>query len=84
MHLCLSVCMIYIYLYMYVCIYMYRLVVDTTVAALGRNPKGLWRLSRSTNVTVVMGTGFGVHACHPPWLAAEGQDSVAAMIEHAF
>lgn len=57
------------------------LVVDTTVASLGRNPKALWRLSRATDVSVVMGTGFGVHASHPPWLAAESQESVAAMME---
>ena len=57
-----------------------RLLVDTTVATLGRNPKALRRLSKATNVKILMGTGFGVAPSHPPWLAAESHESIAAML----
>jgi hypothetical protein len=58
-----------------------RLLVDTTVATLGRNPKALRRLSKATNVKILMGTGFGVAPSHPPWLAAESHESIAAMLK---
>ena len=58
-----------------------RLLLDTTVASLGRNPRALRRLARATNVSIVMGCGFSVAASHPSWLAGESQDSIAAMMQ---
>ena len=55
--------------------------VDATVAALGRNPKALRRLAKSTGISIVMGTGFGVAQTHPAWLSAESQESIAAMMQ---
>ena len=58
-----------------------RVLLDTTVASLGRNPRALRRLAKATNVSIVMGCGFSVASTHPTWLAAESQDSIASMME---
>ncbi|EKX42031.1 hypothetical protein GUITHDRAFT_111886 [Guillardia theta CCMP2712] len=57
------------------------LVVDTTVPALGRNPKMLRKLSKLTGVHVVMGTGFSVHVLHPSYLVGESTDEIAMKME---
>eukprot|EP00960_Hanusia_phi_P043546 756113-Hanusia_phi.AAC.3 len=57
------------------------LIVDTTVAALGRNPRMLRKLSKLTGVHVVMGTGFGVQVLHPHYLAEESTEEVAKKME---
>jgi len=58
-----------------------KMLVDTTVATLGRNPRALRRLAKTSNLHVVMGCGFGVAPSHPTWLAAETPESMAAMME---
>jgi phosphotriesterase-related protein len=51
-------------------------VVDPTNRSLGRDPRALARIARSTGLNVVMGAGYYVAAAHPPDMAARTVDDL--------
>ena len=51
-------------------------VVDMTSIGLSRNPMGLARISRATDVNIVMGAGYYLGPSHPPELADRTEDSI--------
>lgn len=56
-------------------------VVDPTCRGIGRDPEALKRISRSTGLHVVMGTGYYLSASHPAWLTSMSANDVANEIE---
>ena len=50
--------------------------VDQTSIGLGRDPIALQRVSRSSGVHVVMGTGYYINDYHPPDIATMSEDEV--------
>ena len=52
-------------------------VVDPTPTTLARDPLALARIARATGLNVVMGSGYYVHASHPPDMDARSVDALA-------
>ena len=52
-------------------------VVDPTPKTLARDPLALTRIARATGLNVVMGSGYYVHASHPPDMDARTVDQLA-------
>ena len=57
-------------------------VVDMGNIGLGRDPKGLARISRETGVNIIMGAGYYVGSSHPPELAGKTEDDITDEIVH--
>jgi phosphotriesterase-related protein len=53
-------------------------IIDLTCREMGRNPVALARISRSTQVNIIIGTGFYTAGTHPPNLSSARVDEVAA------
>lgn len=54
-----------------------RTIVDPTCRGIGRNPAALVRISRSTGLNIIMGSGYYLEASHPPDFAALSIDGIA-------
>ena len=54
-------------------------IVDCTVIGLKRDPLGLRRLARATNVHIIQGTGVYVEPAHPDWVEQVGIDEIAEL-----
>ena len=52
-------------------------VVDPTPRTLARDPLALARIARATGLNVVMGSGYYVHASHPPDMDGKSVDDLA-------
>jgi phosphotriesterase-related protein len=52
-------------------------IVDLTLDGLGRNPPALKRISESSGINIVMGTGFYIESSHPPRVNSGTVDSLA-------
>jgi phosphotriesterase-related protein len=61
-----------------------RSLVDCTLPGIGRDPEGLTRIARATNVNVVMGSGYYVEPTHPARVAAMSEDEIAREIIREF
>jgi phosphotriesterase-related protein len=57
-------------------------VVDPTNRGCGRNPHGLQRIARGTELNVVMGAGYYLQSSHPEALSRMSVDAVADEIVH--
>ena len=55
-------------------------VVENTTCGLGRDVRGLRRVSIQSGVNIVATTGFYKQAVHPPWLAAMSVDDIAGFM----
>lgn len=55
-------------------------VVDVTCYGLGRDPRGLQRISRATGLNIVTCTGFYVENAHPDWVAGMSADQLAELM----
>jgi phosphotriesterase-related protein len=55
-------------------------IADLTPRDAGRDPDGLARISRTTGVHVVMGSGYYVRTFHPPVLAGKAEEHIAEEI----
>jgi phosphotriesterase-related protein len=55
-------------------------IVDLTLPEIGRDPVALQIASRSSGLHIVVGCGHYVHLSHPPELAAESVESIAARL----
>jgi phosphotriesterase-related protein len=53
-------------------------IIDLTPPALGRDPAALRRLSERTGVRIVASTGHYIAATHPPEVAGQSEDDLAA------
>ncbi|MHA2428663.1 MAG: phosphotriesterase family protein [Candidatus Hermodarchaeia archaeon] len=51
-------------------------IVDVTNIGLGRDPMGLTRISRATDVNIIMGAGYYLGPSHPPELAEKTEDTI--------
>ncbi len=57
-------------------------VMEPTVPSLGRDPAGLLRISRKTNLNIVMGCGFGPESLEKePFVSMASEDMAACMIK---
>ena len=52
-------------------------IVDLTVTGLGRDPLGLARVSRTTGLNIVMGTGYYREGTHPPGMDGRSEEDIA-------
>lgn len=59
-----------------------RSVVDATSLGIGRDPEGLARLSRTTGLHIVMGSGHYLKEVHPPDMDTLTADAIADEIAH--
>jgi len=57
-----------------------RTVVDPTNLGIGRDPRGLQRISRRTGLNIVMGSGFYLEPSHPPQVRDNSIDAIATAI----
>ena len=57
-----------------------KTVVDTTGGSIGRDPAALRRISESTGLNIVMGSGFYLEGSHPARLWGMSVDDIAAEI----
>jgi phosphotriesterase-related protein len=55
-------------------------VVDATSIGIARDPRGLARISRASEVQVVMGAGYYVAEYHPPTVAGLSEDAIYEQI----
>lgn len=55
-------------------------VVDPTCRGIGRNPEALVRISRNSELNIVMGAGYYLQSSHPPELATLSASAVAEQI----
>ena len=54
-----------------------RTLVDQTTRGLGRDPQAIRAIANLTGLNVVMGTGYYVHATHPPDMAERREEDLA-------
>jgi len=52
-------------------------IVDLTPIDTGRDPEGLARISRATDIHIIMGTGFYQAAFHPPEIESVPEEAIA-------
>jgi phosphotriesterase-related protein len=57
-----------------------RSVVDTTTIGIGRDPRGLKRVSEASGVNIVMGTGWYREAVYPEYVVRRPVDQLAEML----
>jgi phosphotriesterase-related protein len=57
-------------------------VVDPTNLGIGRDPRGLQKISRRTGLHVVMGAGFYLQPSHPAYVKGMSVDNIATAIAH--
>ncbi len=55
-------------------------IVDCTIVGIGRDPESLARISQSTGLNVVMGSGYYTASSHPPEISTKTEDEIAAEI----
>ena len=55
------------------------MIVDLTIAGMGRRLTDLAEVSRQSGVAIAVGCGYYVEELHPPELAAMGIDEIAAI-----
>ena len=61
-----------------------RSIMDVTSGGIGRNPKGLARISQATGLHIVTGCGYYVEATHPPTVAKMTQTQITDEIVDQF
>ena len=57
-------------------------IVDVTNIGLGRDPIGMTRISRATDVNIIMGAGYYLGPSHPPDLAGKKEETIVDEIMH--
>jgi len=55
-------------------------IVELSSIGLGRDPRGLMRISRGTGLNVIMGSGYYIGTAHPPELATKTEEEIAEEI----
>lgn len=55
-------------------------IVDVTNVGLGRDPKALARISRVTDLNIIMGSGYYVGASHPPEMSSKAEEEITEEI----
>lgn len=55
-------------------------VVDASLPGIGRNPKGLKRISEATGLNIIMGTGFYVGETHPEELSVMTEEEIGNLM----
>lgn len=55
-------------------------VIDPTCLGIGRNPAALVKISQSTNLHIVMGSGYYLQSSHPPTFAQMSEEAIAEQI----
>lgn len=55
-------------------------VVDASLPGIGRNPRGLARISEKTGLNIIMGTGFYVGETHPEALSAMSEAEIGGLM----
>jgi phosphotriesterase-related protein len=58
-----------------------RTIVEQTCAGIGRDPRGLVRIARETELNIVMGCGFYLEPSHPDTVRGMSAEAVAEHIE---
>lgn len=53
-----------------------KTIVDATTSGIGRDPNALARISRATDINIVMGTGYYVDATHPTNMSVLSQEDL--------
>jgi phosphotriesterase-related protein len=53
--------------------------VDCTVVGIGRDPRALRRVARTTDLHIIQGTGIYTESAHPSWVAKRSIDELASM-----
>lgn len=51
-------------------------IVDVTIDGIGRDPAGLYRISRATGLNIIMGSGFYMHETHPERVECMSIDAI--------
>ncbi len=57
-----------------------RTIVDATSIGIRRDPSGLARIARATDLNVIMGAGYYIHDCHPPDMDGKSEDEIVEEI----
>ena len=57
-------------------------IVDVTPIGISRTPEGLARISRSTNINIIMGSGYYVDDVHPNTMDQLSEEYIASQIVH--
>ena len=55
-------------------------IVDATNVGIGRDPKALARISRTTGLNVIMGSGYYVAPCQPPDMSLKSEEEITEEI----
>lgn len=59
-------------------------IADVTVIGIDRNPEALARISKATDVHIIMGTGYYTAACHPAEIENLSSDKIADILIDEF